>query len=368
MTRTTAPIKISVDRLEVPLTMPVTQASSSRSATSAVAVTAGRGAHVGLGEGCPRPYVTGETLEGAVTWCEKTAPRLRGIADLDELWALSADLDDEISTNPSAWCALELALLDLLAREADCSVERLLGIDTTTTTFAYTAVVDDSSDAQFDMLRRLYADLGFSDFKLKVNGAAIIDAGRVAQLRDVGAQSIRLDANNFWGVDTDEAIRALSSIDGWWAVEEPFTPGSAQAMSTLANALQCSVILDESLTNTGGVEQFSHLPGSWVANVKVSKSGGMRRALAIIEAATDAGWPIVIGAQVGETSVLTRAGLAAARAAGSALRAIEGAFGTWLLTAEPVSPTVMFGGGGVLDLETIDIAPTGWGLSMRADI
>ena len=127
---------------------------------------------------------------------------------------------------------------------------------------------------------------------------------------------------------------------------------------------QRSVILDESLTTTDDVERFSRLPGSWVANVKVSKSGGMLRALAIIEAATTAGWPIVIGAQVGETSVLARAGVAAARAAGSHLRAIEGAFGTWLLTKDPASPTVMWGSGGVLALETIDLASTGWGLSI----
>ena len=37
--------------------------------------------------------------------------------------------DDEIDANPSAACAIELALLDLLARRAELPVERVLGLD-----------------------------------------------------------------------------------------------------------------------------------------------------------------------------------------------------------------------------------------------
>jgi L-alanine-DL-glutamate epimerase-like enolase superfamily enzyme len=356
-------IVIEVRQLAIPLTMPVTQASSSRAVTSSLWAVARRRDHVGVGEGCPRPYVTGETLEGAFDWCQKTASQLSSVGDLENLVASASEMSDDIDRNPAAWCTIELAILDLLARECGCSVEELLGIPTATTTFTYTAVVDDSSEAQFDTLKQLYSQAGFSDYKLKVNGDRVVDARRIQELAAVGAAKVRLDANNYWGSDTERAIRDLQSIEGWWAVEEPLLPGMADEMSQLAQTLDRSVILDESLTATGDVDRFSALPGNWVANVKVSKSGGMLRSLAIIDAATAAGWPVIIGAQVGETSVLTRAGIAAARAAGSQLRAIEGGFGTWLLTEDPATPTVMWGEEGVLDLNSLAVGADGWGLT-----
>jgi hypothetical protein len=48
--------------------------------------------------------------------------------------------------------------------------------------------------------------------------------------------------------------------------------------------------------------------------------------------------------------LLTRAGLTAAHAAGSALVAQEGAFGTFLLQRDVCDPPLMFGQGGVIDV------------------
>jgi L-Ala-D/L-Glu epimerase len=66
-------------------------------------------------------------------------------------------------------------------------------------------------------------------------------------------------------------------------------------------------------------------------------------------AASRAGLGIIVGAQVGETSLLTRAALTVAMAAGKALVAQEGAFGTRLLAHDICNPPLMFGAGGVLD-------------------
>ena len=53
---------------------------------------------------------------------------------------------------------------------------------------------------------------------------------------------------------------------------------------------------------------------------------------------------------VSETSLLTRAALTVAQAAGPALVAQEGAFGTRLLERDLCDPPLMFGTGGVLDV------------------
>jgi L-alanine-DL-glutamate epimerase-like enolase superfamily enzyme len=81
----------------------------------------------------------------------------------------------------------------------------------------------------------------------------------------------------------------------------------------------------------------------------VSKMGGLIRAIELIDEARARGIGVIVGAQVGETSLLTRAALTAARAAGDLLVAQEGAFGTFLLERDVCDPPLMFGAGGVID-------------------
>jgi hypothetical protein len=72
--------------------------------------------------------------------------------------------------------------------------------------------------------------------------------------------------------------------------------------------------------------------------------------------------PLIVGSQVGETSLLTRVALAVAHAAGEALLAQEGAFGTLLLENDVCTPPLMFGHGGTLRFES---SGPGWGLACK---
>lgn len=97
----------------------------------------------------------------------------------------------------------------------------------------------------------------------------------------------------------------------------------------------------------------------WIANLRVSKLGGVLRTMAVLDAARARGVGVIVGAQVGETSLLARAGLVVAHAAGASLLAQEGAFGTQLLAEDVCSPSLMFGVKGVLQFAT---RGPGWGL------
>ena len=94
--------------------------------------------------------------------------------------------------------------------------------------------------------------------------------------------------------------------------------------------------------------------------------GGLLRSLDFLGQARRQGVRVIVGAHVGETSLLTRAALTVASAAGKALVAQEGAFGTHLLEHDVVEPPLMFGAGGILDAgaAAIGTAP-GWGLAIR---
>ena len=115
----------------------------------------------------------------------------------------------------------------------------------------------------------------------------------------------------------------------------------------------CPIILDESLLRAAQIGRLSGPSASWLINVRVSKMGGLLRSLDVVQAARTAGIGVIVGAQVGETSLLTRVALTVAQAAGPSLVAQEGAFGTFLLERDICDPPLMFGAGGILEASSV---------------
>jgi L-Ala-D/L-Glu epimerase len=84
--------------------------------------------------------------------------------------------------------------------------------------------------------------------------------------------------------------------------------------------------------------------------------------LSVLRLAAEQGRRIIVGAQVGETSILARAGMALASAAAERLVGYEGAYGTWLLTEDVVTPSLRFGRKGRVDSARVSLEGHGLGL------
>jgi L-Ala-D/L-Glu epimerase len=80
-------------------------------------------------------------------------------------------------------------------------------------------------------------------------------------------------------------------------------------------------------------------------NIRLSKCAGISGSLAIAQLARDAGIKVQVGAQVGETGVLSAAGRTFAAHLPEVAFA-EGSFGTWLLAEDVTFENVAFGLGG----------------------
>src|SRR5437763_1489704 len=119
--------RLRLKPLRIPFKVAFRHASAARAETSSVWVDAtGPGGVVGYGEGCPREYVTGESLDSASAFFECHEEELRGIDDLSALQAWVETHNAQIDANPAAWCAVELAILDLLARQDGRTLESFL--------------------------------------------------------------------------------------------------------------------------------------------------------------------------------------------------------------------------------------------------
>src|SRR5260370_38052196 len=99
----------------------------------------------GCGESCPREYVTGESLDTAQAFCSRYERALREhIVDLSSLRAWMASNAPDIDANPAAWCAIELAILDALAKDGNQTVEGLPSLPPLQGQVFYTAVLGDA--------------------------------------------------------------------------------------------------------------------------------------------------------------------------------------------------------------------------------
>ncbi len=319
----------------------------------------------GIGEGCPRRYVTGENVAGALEFVSRYAVRWReNIGSLVDLRRWCAEHASIIDAHPAAWCAVELAFLDLFGKHQGRSLEHMLASRPLGSRYRYSAVIGDSSAAAFRHQLERYRAFEFSDYKITLSGDMDRDRDKVAALKAAGIapKQVRADATNLW-LSATPAIAHLAALAyPFCAVEEPLRPGNFSGFAEIAAALDCAVVLDETVTRA---EHLDALPAgpTWWLNLRVSKMGGVLRSLDIAARAARRSLPVVVGAYVGETGVLTRAALTIAASAGTGLIAQEGAFGRHLLAHDVVNEKLEFGHGGWLVPGDLARAP-GLGLSV----
>jgi len=250
-------------------------------------------------------------------------------------------------------------LLDRWGQEHGQSIEAFLNLQELTGKFQYSAVLGTENVATFEKQAQQFSALEFCDFKVKVTGNLENDRQKIEFLNNLLIKNlrIRLDANNQWKTAAD-AVTYLKCLQyPFMAIEEPLQVGDYDGCRQISQQLGLPIILDESFLRS---DQFGCLqadPQSWIINIRISKMGGVLRSLAVAEQARVAGIPIIIGAQVGETSILTRAALTVANQYRDNLLAQEGAFGTYLLEHDITDTPLNFGKGGRLDTQPISGQP-----------
>ncbi|HEX5019321.1 MAG TPA: enolase C-terminal domain-like protein, partial [Candidatus Binatia bacterium] len=170
------------------------------------------------------------------------------------------------------------------------------------------------------------------------------DFARLEAVRNAVGDKVELraDANGAWSAK--EAIENLQRLAKFklQSIEQPVAAGDLVGMKQVHDESRIPVMADESLIT---VEQGRRLIESSACdyfNIRLSKCGGIAGSLAIAKLAQEAGIKIQVGAQVGETGILSAAGRTFA-AQLPALAFAEGSFGTWLLAEDVTFENVAFG-------------------------
>lgn len=327
-------MKLAVSVLSIPFKYNFSHASANRKKSSSVLVEIQRDRYLGVGEGCPREYVTGETIHGAIRWVKSIRNSLIGITTIASLkdWVLSNE--SKINKNPSAWCAVETALIDLIGKESGKTVNNLLSIPATTINQKVTAVISDGNIDFVDSLINKCLVFGFTDFKIKLSGNIEKDLEKIAVLRgNIGQDcTVRVDFNNaFSSKDINAFIQYFENLNyNFSAVEEPFQPYAISAMREIMELFNIPIVLDESFMKAQDIDWINKYD-NFIPNIRISKMGGLLRTLSLIEISKQNIGKFILGSLVGETSILSRLWLIVAGYYGELIYASEGAYSTHLL-------------------------------------
>jgi len=348
--------------VRVPLRKPIRHASHSRTDTDNVLVRCVLHDRTeGWGEGVPRDYVTGETVDSAVallkrsdlaSQAEECPDFAHALAFAERLHLADVDGDDRGIRGNAARCAVELAVLDAYGRRFGAPVSdatRLLAPElyAPRPEVRYSGVITSSKGFKLRLsawAMRLY---GFRQLKVKVGIAGQDDAERLRSIRKrVGADmDVRIDANEAWpGAEAAERIQALEPF-GISSVEQPSPHAELAALAEVRRRVRTPLMLDESLCGMADAERAFSLAACDLFNLRLSKCGGYIRSLRLAQFARVHRLACQLGCQVGETAVLSAAGRHFAASVGG-LRYLEGSYDRHLVREALATRDFTFGRGG----------------------
>lgn len=296
----------------------------------------------GWGEAVPRAYLTGESVDSVLADLREWAAAARaldlpdGVSPLSALFPLYETADAARKT--AAYAALELAVLDAVGTASGRPAREMLGLPARAVKL--TAPLGGGGVKSVRWLARVFKLLGFTDYKLKV-GLRDNDAARLRAVREVIADrarfDLRIDANAAW----DAALAGVRLREfaqfGVSSCEQPVA--RAEDFPEVAARAGCPLMADESLCTRADARRLLALGGGRAAgaaalwNLRLAKNGGFNGLFALRDLARDNGVAVHLGALVGETSLLTAAGRAAAGAA--EFRHVEYGFPRILLRDDP---------------------------------
>jgi L-alanine-DL-glutamate epimerase-like enolase superfamily enzyme len=246
---------------------------------------------VGYGEATPQDHYR-ETVESAVALLEEARPLLGDDPfALEEIGGRLAELPGEMA----AKAALDAALHDLSGKLTRQPVWRLLGVQRTGPPTSYTIWLGDPDD----MARRVEAARDrFRRLKLKLGGRDGLDVERVRAVRSVTALPLQVDVNEYWSLEEAlESIPALEAL-GVEYIEQPLPAGDPGGAELRARAT-LPVYLDEDCHTLGDVAPCAERGHGIV--IKLAKSGGVREAIRMVNAARALGLGVMIGCMVEST-------------------------------------------------------------------
>jgi L-alanine-DL-glutamate epimerase-like enolase superfamily enzyme len=252
----------------------------------------------GLGYGHALPTVSTNS-EAARAGLEFLLPRLIG-RDPRAIAAIMPDLDRALAGLHNVKAAIDMALHDLLARQLNVPLDVLLG-GRRRTAIPQARIVSLKSPDEMATNARQLVDEGYRALKLKFNGDADTDVARVEAVRKAVGVGVMLmiDTNQSYAAKT--FIRTFSRIERYniALVEQPVPTADIAGLKLVTTTLPVPIEADESAGSLADVHRLVGERAVDAINLKITKLGGLRNAMAAINICEAGGVACRLGAAFG---------------------------------------------------------------------
>jgi L-Ala-D/L-Glu epimerase len=270
---------LEVRVLELPLAERFTIARESWDVAESVIVRLAYGGEHGVGEAQPGDR-WGETLEGTFRELQELdLSRLGTPEDLDAL--------EGLMPAGAAKSALDIALHDLAAKRRGDTVRDLVGVSGVPPATSMTVAIADV-DATLERVRRLQ-EMPIIKTKVGFDG----DVEMIERIRGIFAGTLRIDANEGWGLD--EAIEKLNALEEFdiELCEQPIPGGRHEELARVTAASPIPVFADEDVLTSEDVRALVGKADG--VNLKLKKTGGIREALRAVDVARGLDMRLMLG-------------------------------------------------------------------------
>jgi L-alanine-DL-glutamate epimerase-like enolase superfamily enzyme len=294
--------ELTAFKVAIPLKRAIRHASHARTSTDNLVVRCVlHDGTEGYGEGVPRDYVTGETLESSLSLLKQSdlPGQLDNCDDFPQAVHLAERLklapvpgDERGCNGNAARCAVELAILDAYGRrfgEALWAVTRLVapGLFQMAPEVRYSGIITSARGLKARLVAWGMKLYGFKQIKVKVGIPGQDDVKRLKTIR-AGARSkmdLRLDANESWNLEQAiEQITALESF-GITSIEQPLPHADQAKLPELRRQVKTPIMLDESLCSLYDAERAVQAQACDLFNLRLSKCGGFIPSLRLMQLA-----------------------------------------------------------------------------------
>jgi muconate cycloisomerase len=355
-------VELSALHVKIPLRRPIRHASHRRDSTDNVVVRCRLDdGTIGHGEGVPRDYVTGETIDSALALLTSSElpDQLAPCGDFAAAVALAERLrlrpvpgDERGINGNAARCAVELAVLDAFGKRFGQPLGNIAALlapehNAPRAAVRYSGAITSARGLKLRVLAWGYRLLGFRQVKVKVGIAGQDDGSRLRTVRRCAGRrmDLRIDANEAWS--PAEVVQRIAELEpvGLTSVEQPVAHEHLSCLADVRKQVRTPIMLDESLCGRIDAERAIAEEACDLFNIRLSKCGGFIPSLRLVQLAGEHGLGCQLGCQVGETAILSTAGRHFACSVAD-LRYLEGSYDRFLVREALGTRDFTFGLGG----------------------
>jgi L-alanine-DL-glutamate epimerase-like enolase superfamily enzyme len=200
---------------------------------------------------------------------------------------------------PAARCGLDVALYDLIGKDLERPLWRLLGVDPADAPVTSFTVGIDTPEM---MLAKLEEIREHPIVKVKLGFPGDVEVVAAMRARYTGV--LRVDANEAW--TPEEAVAKLADLArlGVEFCEQPIPAGTPERLRWIRERTSVPLVTDEDSRDATDLAALAGCVDG--INIKLVKCGGIRGALAMIATARALGLKIMLGCMV-ESAILSTA-------------------------------------------------------------